>query len=564
MKNILIINFRKNGDIFSSASLIKSLKEKESNTKIYYLSFLEMKKAVDALLGIEHSYFIDRKKIITINKCDFISKGFSIEYLFQELKELSTINWNNVINFSNDHIGSYITSFLSLYKQNEAENYSGVRFNSKNSIEYSNDWAIVFNDILTEYSFTPIHFTDCYLKMNNLSYSENKKNYIKNDEKNSSMAREYFTQLRNESSYGEMSYFVGIQLSASTEGKSLSQYVLKELIRKLHHGPGVIPILLIAPTNEERKKAEEICSEINESTTIVEADFKALSSVFEELDFLITPDTSIKHLADIKNLPLLEISMGDSPIFKQSTRNLQSYLLSFNVAKRKVNKNSEIFYQEEKNAISAYDIYQIIELKRGIRNIYDIKLGNDISLYIPSYDELGINYVLISGKGSIQEEAKRNISRLYLAYLFDLKEKAILSENLEIFMNPQITPMIKFEIEDCEKVSKMIVLCLRQLKDLQTNKNLNTFFLELEEVLNYATQNKLISIPVLLLRARIESLSDKDWTKNINEVEHYLYEIKNDAFKLHKILEKMLSIVSEQTKDISPDRNFQETPEISQ
>lgn len=307
MKKILIINLRRLGDVFSTAHLINSLTADKGN-QVSLLTYKESSKAAENLKNVASHYEIDRKEIITLKTNKLFSDGFAFEQLYNQLNEIRTGEWDQIINYSNDVVGAYLASYL----KDSTKEIIGVHYNSSRNVVIQNDWELLFNDVLPVVKYAPVHFVDCYHKMAGVSLVKDGVKITTNARYNES-AFNNISAVKKASAGGENSKIIAIQLKTADPAKDIPEQTLHELISMIRQNAELIPFLLIAPTDSERKIAEAFNQAHNNEVVVVEADLLAVTSVLMNVDLLVTPDTAIKHIADLTNTPVLEISLGHAP-----------------------------------------------------------------------------------------------------------------------------------------------------------------------------------------------------------------------------------------------------------
>ena len=165
MKEILIINLKRFGDIFAMSNLINSMVTNDSDVKISILVFEEFLAAAKHIKNVSNVYTIDRKEILGYRQNPIFCDGFAFEALFNNLQEAKRVNWNKVINYSNDPISAHLTSYLS----HTSSEHVGIKISQQRNAIPSSEWDMIFNDVLTSYKHTPLNFVDCYHRMLNVS-----------------------------------------------------------------------------------------------------------------------------------------------------------------------------------------------------------------------------------------------------------------------------------------------------------------------------------------------------------------------------------------------------------
>ena len=158
--NILFINLKRYGDIFNMGHTIQAIKQDNPECNVSVLVFKEFVKAAQAISGIDEIYTIDREQILTFKKNQIFSDGLALNLFENEIHKLKANDkhWDIVYNYSNDRVSTHITSLL----KESSTKHMGIRFNEYCNVEYSNEWAILFNDVLTQLKYSPVSFLDTY------------------------------------------------------------------------------------------------------------------------------------------------------------------------------------------------------------------------------------------------------------------------------------------------------------------------------------------------------------------------------------------------------------------
>ncbi|EQC43386.1 glycosyltransferase family 9 protein [Bacteriovorax sp. Seq25_V] len=528
MKELLIINLKRNGDIFASGHIIRSFIAKYPEIKISLLVLKEFEKAALNLKGITEVHTIDRKKILTYKKNKIFSDGFALDEFQRDIGKVTGKTWDAVYNLSNDRVSTHLTSLL----KTKSSKHIGIRFNETCNIEYSSEWAIVMNDILTSVKYAPVTFTDTYLNMANLKPA-NESFVLKTKEEYNKSSATNFAELRKVENNGNDVKLIGIQLTASTDYKSLSKEQLINLIDALYMSPNFFPILLAAPTEQERNLVSIINSEFNNSLVSVEADFLALNSVLMNLDLLITPDTAIKHLADLTNTPTIEISLGESPLFKQGSLNQESFIVTPTVSKRVFSKKTvenDMSLQAQNILLSTEDIVALAKNILFAEDLSNHKFAQGISVYSVNNDELGTRYELAYGAVDQNAEIERLISRQLLLKKFTGSEDLEIYNALVIDGTTQLESWLTDTKLAITEVSKNLLGTLRSLLQVDGSKAKTGQFLKnLTELLaECEVESQFMAIPLLRFRARVEALNTSNLLESAREMESLIYELKAD------------------------------------
>jgi ADP-heptose:LPS heptosyltransferase len=526
MKEVLIINLKRNGDIFAMGHVLRSLMATDTNVTLLVLE--EFKKAAELLHGVSKIHTIDRKKILTYKKNRIFSDGFALEQFHKDLSPVLQKSWDTVFNYSNDRVSTHITSLL---KSNSTK-HVGIRFNDTCDVEYSNEWSILFNDVLTQVKYSPVNYVDTY--HNIISTKRNSDNFVlKTKDEYNSAAYQNFLEIRRMESDEDDIKVVGIQVTSSTSTKMLVHEELISLIDELYMHPNLFPVLLVAPTDEERRIASVINSEFNNSLVSIESDFLAMNSVLLNLDLLITPDTAVKHLADLADLPVIEYSLGESPLFKQGSNNDQSLVISPIVTKRSFSKNeveNSLELQNQNVLINAFDIMALVKFTLFQEDISEHKFQDDVTVYRPKADLLGTKYTYFAGSFDATAETERLASRQLILKKLVGKDDTDLYQEMIALDHVNSKEWLNSCKELVTDISKNLLATLRSLLQLdRTNDKMRSFVGNLTELLEFCeVESQFMKIPLLRFRSRLEALNTSDFMNSSREVEALLYELKAD------------------------------------
>lgn len=521
MKKVLIVNLRRFGDIYSSGHLVNSISKNEGSD-ISLLVYKEFEKAALNLQGVNKVYTIDRKKVITLTKSDIFNDGYALEEFYKDIKEFNSVNWDTVLNFSNDRVSTHLTTLLN------SKEKCGLTFSKAMRNDYNSNWDILLNDVVTELDFSPIHFNDIYHNMLNVSINKSGLK-LKTSANHNENAFKNISHLKTGNG-SEQRKVVGIQLVTSDDSKNISEEILSTVISQLQDHD-IVPMLLIAPTEHEREVANRINDQFEGKLVSVESDFHALTSVVMNLDAVITPDTAIKHITDLVETPCLEVSLGASPFLKQGSINELSLILTRDIEDRTFKTDDETV------DLRAEDITTSTLLILGLRPFKDVTISEGFSLYRPYSDALGTSYFAVRGNINTEIEAQRIASRMYIAMtLKDIEQDSFLEMILEL-KGEQFKRWINNEKEQITNATKDLLGTIRSLIQMTENKAKTPQFIEsLGTLIEHCSDVTMTAIPALFLRARLESLLSKNIADSIKDVEAQLYLMKAELLKVYDVL----------------------------
>lgn len=551
MKKILIINLRRLGDVFSTAHLINSLTANSEN-QVSLLTYKESSKASNLLKNVSGLFEIDRKELITLKTNKLFSDGFAFEQLFGQLSAIKNQEWDQIINYSNDIIGAYLCSYL----KDSCKEIIGVHYNSQRNIVMQNEWELLFNDVLPVVKYAPIHFVDCYHKMAGSPLVKDGEKLNTNPKYNE-MAFNNINAVRKEhNSVDGQSKAIGIQLKTADVSKDIPEETLHELIELIRGHEELIPFLLIAPNDDERRLAESFNNAHNNELVVVEADLQAMASVLMNMDMLITPDTAIKHIADLTETPVLEVSLGHAPFLKQGTYSKDSLILTDVISERHFTKENTVSI----TAITALDIMSCMLYSLTRSKSIKPRLSHGITLYQSSFDQMGIRYTPIAGTVNTKIEIHRLMSRQLISTWFEQEsDMRIYQDVCNLDLNTA-TEWTNSEKSVVTSVMKDILGTLRSLlQSAENKKSSKDFVMNLGKLISHVESESLVQIPVSMFKSKIEAINVKTFEENAKEVEVLLYELKSDMQKILQCLNDLEVQINSSKMDDMITKNLEST-----
>lgn len=533
MRKVLIINLRRIGDVYTTGHLINSLVKTEG-ANVSMLVYAESSKAATHLKNVSNVFTIDRKEIITLKTNKLFSDGFALEQLFLKLDPIKNGTWDEIINYSNDPVAAYLCSYL----KSATSKITGVSYNKNKSAVVSDDWGMLFNDILPTLSYSPIHFVDCYHKMSGIKSSREGEKLIANTIYNASAFKNMGALRKKANAPEGHAKIVGIHLKSSDECKDISETTLVELIGLLRKNDELVPLLLIGPFEEERKKASRINEHFNNELYIAEANLSAIASILTNIDLLITPDTAIKHIADLTDTPVLEVSLGYAPFLKQGTYNAGNLILTDSLISRNFSRAGHD--GASKTNIKAFDIVSCVFYFFAKSKNIKPRLSEGVCLYTTGIDSLGVCYQLVVGTHDVELEMSRLMSRQLISTLFDGKSISGINDSIISMGHAVVTNWSNQEKTAITFVTKDLLATLRSLIQSTENKNSTRDFVSnLGRLLSHTESDSVVNIPLNVFKAKLERMNESNFEESSRQVEALLYNLKSDIQKLLACLKQL-------------------------
>lgn len=529
MNQILIVCLKKFGDVFSIGHLANSLKRERPTAEITLLVYKESEKAATRLRNVKRVIALDRKKILSVKGSPLFNDAHSANEFFRVIDPLAVVEWDTVVNFSNDAVSTYLSSYFT------AENKVGVSFNLNNSTNFNNFWAKVYNEIAGDKETNYFNFLELHHLMNGCEWSE-KGEKIRANEQNNRIVSEKFNEIR--ASRDNDIKIVGLQLMSAAIDKNIPKAVLREFIFNALHSDKIYPVLLTSPNEEEKSFAKEIVESIDEDIISIETDFKALPSVLLYLDALVTPDTAVKHVADLTDTPLVEVSAGSSPVFKQSTTGEDNIIIRPLGGDR-----NKITYDD-----LIYAVSKVLSIPSAKPE------ATDSTFYVAKRDGVRLEYLPVAGKMQVQKEIKRLFGKEFLYQLSGASCDFSLLQSF--FTEKELSTFRSREKENIVDILKSLLNAIRTVTQAKADKKLiPTIFASLDRVLSYADHSSSASLAVRIFRANLDAIDVADVLRSIDCFEKELFTLKANLKTYSSLLDQLSSTHEKKIGSLSKDLN---------
>ena len=521
MKKILIINFKRHGDIFFSSQIAASIKAQHPFSQVELICYKEFEQSAKTVSLFNNIHLVDRKKISFLYRTKNFSKALALDTFYNDIYEAITTQWDWVVNLSNDKTSSFISSLLSSQK------YTGIKFNSKALIDSDSPETNFLNEVVSQKKVTP-HLVDIFCATTKTPFYKTT-NSIKIRDEDTKLVYKNFNDIRNAvgASYCKI---VGIQFFSSNQTKNLSEKTLKKLLTRFCGGSDYFPIVLVSKDKKEHEIINRVNKSLDNKIVTIESDFRALASVLQQVDILITVDSAAKHLADMMDTPTIEISAGAAPVYQQSSIKegniVLSPLISCRPCKLSEGCNNQAFL-ECHQLFSAEDIFNCVELSFG-EDIRRLEFSPTTTIYRVEYGETGHYLHPIAGSVEAFEFLDYFFSRLFLRNLNN-DDEVIRTDRVNFIPKTDFENWKASQKHDIALFTKDLLRSIRLLKEVYTSKTTNTepFIKSLQKIFDHSQKGQVVSIISQMLRGEVENVYSSDLKENLKSIEKSLFLAKN-------------------------------------
>ena len=503
MSNILITCFNSEHELISCANIIGAMKESDPNANIDLVTNKAYASLANIINGVSMVHTIDTETVGSIFQNQLYSDAFAINQFVEDIKIISAKQWDQVINYSNDEISSYLISALN------HKDIVGSFINERGSVTFSNDIAIYQNFVATQQIKHPIDRVSIRSMMLGLPL---KTDYIKvrTDENYSVVAAQNFKRIR-EMKGSAGTFVVGLNLETGIDGYSLDIETYAELIEAIEESNDYKVVLLLNGKNYQRSLANELNAKFDNSLISINIDITALPAVIGNLDAIVSTANTTLALSDIMEAKCIELRKAEKIITPMST-----------------GEQNHVIYINDESSVSS-DILLSLNEEFGTELPID-RLTSTNKVYQMVWEDGAPFASQIRGDLDIQSELQYHVSRAYFMQLFSNKKNQDLLNHLR--EHTQEEELQRFVINlksELTSTVKLLLAALRSIKGVKSSKNnLNSFIVALDNLIQVGKSRSLAGDAVRFFEGKVENIQTTDIDSNIKAIEDKLFELKNE------------------------------------
>ncbi|HLE10783.1 MAG: hypothetical protein A2504_11560 [Bdellovibrionales bacterium RIFOXYD12_FULL_39_22] len=531
MKKILLINLKGHHEIISSTHLINAIIYQAPDTQISLLIYQEFNSSAAILNNVHKIYTIDRAAITALHKKLIYSKAFAYDAFFDALGPAYEESWDEIINFSNDKVSSYLSSFF--LKDNHTKIH-GTYFDKTGQLQYSSNWLMLLSDLMPQLPSLPIHFQNIFLQT--IGRKENNSiNGIAIDETNNEIAYLKFGKIRKQlANQKDNAKLIGIPCNFARPA------VMKNVLQLLLNTSFTHPVLL-ATCQTEKEKAHLLNRHFTGQLIIIEDDFKSLPSTLLNLDLLLSTEGPIKYLADLLEIPAIEVITDYKHAFQQQTTLKGNLILT--ATSHQI--SDSVFH---------------LNLLETLRFFFNLTTTPTISteecLYIVERDSLGITYKRIIDSADLNFNHLFYLMARHLLGLILLNRRTI--DSFFAITDKTSAQTAKWHQEEMQAVlmlSKKILSTLKSLRKVDGGApSTSAFVSALDKLLDESDNGAhLVAFPALFFKMRLETLTANSTMTNLKNIEQLLYLFKKEIKIIIEALTELEEAISNKT---NPSNNY--------
>lgn len=518
MSNTLITILENEMNLLRATHFINSFVKENPHTEISVMTYSQNKKTISLLPNIKDTFFIDAQDIAATLDSPLFSDAYAINALTDSLQGCLDKTWDEVINYSNDRIGSYLVSALA------AQRKTGTVISNFGGPTTSNQWATYLNFVNPNRAGHLIsNNTARHYMLNMPCHKEGKK--IKINEDYSSIAAQNIAKIRKSKQTTGNADIVAISLEAGANNDSIDFHSLCEIIDTLESSERYRAVLLLSGKETEKSLVNDLNYKFDNKLISINCDYTTLPSVIMNVDALVSVPNAQMAIADALETRIIEIDTQDTDKTNFTTVNAGNYLV-------------KQFNGENICSDVNYILNQEFETSLPVDS-----MNSNNKTYTQLEDDFGMFSTQIRGELDLQLELRYHIERMYHYQLMGYPQNQELVDHIKQNTNKEDLELFSTQVKDeLTDTVKILLAALRSLKGVRQSKsNLQKFIGYLDTLIVRAKSDSMTSGALAIFEGEIENINSTETEDNIKAIEQNLFGLKNNLQMLANILTEIVT-----------------------
>ncbi len=381
MKDVLIINLTRMGDLIQTTPAILGIKEQYPDARITLLVNTSFREICEYLPHVDRYFHIDKRMILNMIE----NRGFieAYKYVKRILSMVNDRQYDMVINFTHSISSGIITSMIN------ARDIRGISIDKKGYTVKKHPWIrYVFNVIPSRY-VNPFHLCDMHFKSATSRVPLSKGlHLIVKEEK-----RRWVEEVLKTEGLKKGQPLVAFQLGASAEDKRWPVESFAILADMLYMELGAA--VMLTGSKSELKYGEEFCQKTTAQTINLmgKTDLTELTALLQRADLLVSNDTGPLHIATAVGTRAIDISLASVHFRETGPYGEGHYVVAADIPCYPCNFDSNCEYLTCKKKITPEAVFAIC---RAILNEENLDLSaevfKDLQVYVSCFEQDGLIY----------------------------------------------------------------------------------------------------------------------------------------------------------------------------
>jgi ADP-heptose:LPS heptosyltransferase len=308
MKNILVINLTRMGDLIQSTPLISGLREKYPSAKITMLVTSDFSDFVPFVPNIDDSRVLDLRQF----KNRPPSHGFSWVEIYKYLKgfmdQMKAENFDMIVNLSHSRFSALMVRYLAV------KDVCGFNCNAKGELVIHHSWMQYFATEPFNRRFNAFNLVEIFARSGDVDTAGRK---IQLDE-SSITKTNASSEILRDLQLKEGQLLIGIQAGSSLAGRRWPWQSFAELAERLIDC--LDAKIVLSGVTGESPLAEKIIGKISHKDDVLDLTGKTsltqLAGVLKQCNYLVGNDTGTLHFASALGTPVVGLYFAHAHAFE--------------------------------------------------------------------------------------------------------------------------------------------------------------------------------------------------------------------------------------------------------
>ncbi len=411
MKEVLIINLTRMGDLIQTTPTITGLKERFPHVRITLLVNTAFKEICNYLPLVDRYFHLDKRVVLKLLEGNRLIEAYL--YIKDTLARINDREYDLVINFTHSGSSAIITSLVN------AREVRGLSIDREGYTLKRHPWIRYLFNVIPSRNINPFHLCDMHVKSAGVLPEKKGLHLIVRDD-----MKAWADGFLRDKGLGRDEYLVAFQLGASAEDKRWPVENFARLADLLTSE--MKAVILLTGTQDEKHLSDAFVSSTSARTInmVGRTDLTELSALLERADLLVSNDTGPLHIATAVGTRVIDISLASVHFRETGPYGEGHFVVTAHIPCYPCSFHSDCEYLTCKKTITPEIVYKVCRailfdeqqpLKEG--------LGRDVQVYRSFFDRDGlVSYIPLARRSLGLDELFTYIYRYTWQVVLDRAE----------------------------------------------------------------------------------------------------------------------------------------------
>src|SRR3989304_8279198 len=422
MKNVLIINLTRMGDLIQTTPVMAGLKDAFPDVRITLLINSACAEICNYIPVVERFISFNMDGFIVGGRGEFPSLVSKYRYMEETLEDINSVGYDCVINFTHTKVSAAIMSLI------RAKEFRGFISDNKWHSLIKHPWLRYFFNIIPGRIYNPFHLCDIYIKAGGAIPKE-KGLFLEVPEDVFDTAR---SELRK-AGIRDGDFVIGFQPGASDRNKMWATKRYVELAKRLTGRLGAK--VLVFGSGSERALGEEI--KMGGGSDVIDmvgkTSLKELAAFLKCCNLLVSNDSGTMHIATAVGTRVIGISLGAAYFRETGPYGKGHIVIESNVPCHPCSFHVKCQDMICNDTVSVDGVYRVIEMIYNdgrLKEVDDSTFWEGVQVYEAVFSDDGLlEYVPMIKRPMTRDDFFRHLYRQVWLQSLDGNDNTIIPMN---------------------------------------------------------------------------------------------------------------------------------------